>query len=132
MSAWTTCAWASRCRRCQAVKRSVLKLAGFLAAGAPKLAGLAAPQGGAFVDRETRFHKHRGTLFLLDEPTTGLHFDDIAKLMRALRKLQDAGHSLLVIEHNLDVIRAADWVVDLGPRAAKQAVKWSASARLKT
>jgi len=57
----------------------------------------------------------RGTLFLFDEPTTGLHFDDIAKLMRALRKLMDAGHSLLVIEHNLDVIRAADWIVDLGP-----------------
>jgi excinuclease ABC subunit A len=44
---------------------------------------------------------------MFDEPTTGLHFDDIAKLMRALRKLQDAGHSLLVIEHNLDVIRAS-------------------------
>jgi excinuclease ABC subunit A len=57
----------------------------------------------------------KGTLFLFDEPTTGLHFDDIAKLMRALRKLLDAGHSLLVIEHNLDVIRAADWIVDLGP-----------------
>ena len=61
----------------------------------------------------------RGTLFLFDEPTTGLHFDDIAKLMRALRKLQDAGHSLLVIEHNLDVIRAADWIVDLGPEGGE-------------
>ncbi|MGB4359041.1 MAG: excinuclease ABC subunit A, partial [Rhodoferax sp.] len=57
----------------------------------------------------------RGVLFMFDEPTTGLHFDDIAKLMRALRKLQDAGHSLLVIEHNLDVIRASDWLIDLGP-----------------
>ncbi len=61
----------------------------------------------------------RGTLFLFDEPTTGLHFDDIAKLMRALRKLMDAGHSLLVIEHNLDVIRAADWIVDLGPEGGE-------------
>jgi excinuclease ABC subunit A len=52
---------------------------------------------------------------MLDEPTTGLHFDDIAKLMRALRKLLDAGHSLLVIEHNLDVIKNADYIIDLGP-----------------
>ncbi len=56
-----------------------------------------------------------GTLFLFDEPTTGLHFDDIATLMQALRQLIDAGDSLLVIEHNLDVIRAADWLIDIGP-----------------
>ncbi len=57
----------------------------------------------------------RGTLFLFDEPTTGLHFDDVAKLMRAFRKLLAAGHSLVVIEHNLDVVSAADWLIDLGP-----------------
>ena len=54
-------------------------------------------------------------LYILDEPTTGLHFDDIAKLLAAFRKLIAAGHSLLVIEHNLDVIKTADWVIDLGP-----------------
>ena len=57
----------------------------------------------------------KGTLFLFDEPTTGLHFDDVAKLLRAFRKLLAAGHSLMVIEHNLDVMRAADWIIDLGP-----------------
>jgi excinuclease ABC subunit A len=61
----------------------------------------------------------KGSLFLFDEPTTGLHFDDVARLMRAFRKLLGAGHSLLIIEHNLDVIRAADWVIDLGPEAGE-------------
>ena len=51
----------------------------------------------------------------MDEPTTGLHFDDIAKLLTAFGKLLKAGHTLLVIEHNLDVIKTADWIIDLGP-----------------
>jgi excinuclease ABC subunit A len=54
-------------------------------------------------------------LYVLDEPTTGLHFDDIAKLVGAFRRLIAAGHSLVVIEHNLDVLKTADWVIDLGP-----------------
>ena len=61
----------------------------------------------------------KGCLFLFDEPTTGLHFDDIAKLMRAFRRLVAAGHSLVVIEHNLDVIRSADWLIDLGPEGGE-------------
>ncbi|MEG1834040.1 MAG: excinuclease ABC subunit UvrA [Burkholderiaceae bacterium] len=74
-----------------------LKLAGFLAQAA------------------TGKPPTRGTLFLFDEPTTGLHFDDVAKLMHALRKLIATGHSVVVIEHNLDVIDGADWLIDLGP-----------------
>jgi excinuclease ABC subunit A len=80
-----------------------LKLAGFLAGAAKN----------ATSSRQATATK--GTLFLFDEPTTGLHFDDITKLMRALRKLIDGGNSLIVIEHNLDVIRASDWLIDLGP-----------------
>jgi excinuclease ABC subunit A len=56
-----------------------------------------------------------GALYIFDEPTTGLHFDDIAKLLAAFRRLIDNGGSILIIEHNLDVIRSADWVIDLGP-----------------
>ncbi len=55
------------------------------------------------------------TLYLLDEPTTGLHFDDIRRLLDVLQRLVDNGNTVLVIEHNLDVIKCADWIVDLGP-----------------
>jgi excinuclease ABC subunit A len=54
-------------------------------------------------------------LYIFDEPTTGLHFDDVSKLLAAFRRLIEAGGSIVVIEHNLDVIKMADWVIDLGP-----------------
>ena len=75
-----------------------------------KLAGHLVQKGG---------RKQQKILFLFDEPTTGLHFSDIATLLIALRRLVAEGHSLLVIEHNLDVIRAADWVIDLGPEGGE-------------
>ena len=53
----------------------------------------------------------------MDEPTTGLHFHDVAKLLEVLFKLRDAGNTLVIIEHNLDVIKTADWVIDLGPES---------------
>ncbi|MCP4637732.1 MAG: excinuclease ABC subunit UvrA [Methyloversatilis sp.] len=88
-----------------------LKLAGFLAE--------AANVKGAKAGKKTDGGTQGGKLFLLDEPTTGLHFDDIARLLGAFAKLLDAGHTVLVIEHNLDVISAADWLIDLGPEAGE-------------
>jgi excinuclease ABC subunit A len=81
-----------------------VKLASFLGKGKP--------EGTA-----TRAKSSSKVLFIFDEPTTGLHFNDINKLLRSFHALIEQGHSIIVIEHNTDVIRAADWLIDLGPEA---------------
>jgi excinuclease ABC subunit A len=104
-----------------------LKLAGYLAE-----AGLGGP-GAAKSSRARRAAapaaaRARGKLLIFDEPTTGLHFEDIARLVHAFGLLLRAGHSLLVIEHNLDVIRAADWIIDLGPEGGEHGGELIAAA----
>ncbi|MBI3194778.1 MAG: excinuclease ABC subunit A, partial [Ignavibacteriae bacterium] len=60
------------------------------------------------------------TLYIFDEPTTGLHFDDIAKLLKCFSALLEKGNSILIIEHNMEVIKCADWIIDLGPEAGEK------------
>ena len=67
------------------------------------------------LSRELAKHGTSKTLYLLDEPTTGLHYDDVRKLLIVLQRLVGQGNSVLVIEHNLDIIKSADWLIDLGP-----------------
>ena len=67
--------------------------------------------------------RRRRLLYIFDEPTTGLHFDDVSKLLAAFRRLIEAGGSILVIEHNLEVIKTADWVIDLGPEGGARGGK---------
>ncbi len=69
------------------------------------------------------------TLYLLDEPTTGLHFDDLARLLDVLNRLVDLGNTVVVIEHNLDVIKTADWIIDMGPEAGESGGAWWWPAR---
>ena len=91
-SASATSGWASRRRRCPAARRS-----------------------GSSWPRELSRRPTGHTLYILDEPTTGLHFEDIRKLLEVLNRLVDQGNTVVVIEHNLDVIKTADWIIDLGP-----------------
>jgi excinuclease ABC subunit A len=67
------------------------------------------------IARELGIRQQGTVLYVLDEPTTGLHFSDVEKLLQVLDRLVDRGHPLVVIEHNLDVIQHADWIIDLGP-----------------
>ena len=71
------------------------------------------------LSRELAKHSAGRTLYILDEPTTGLHFHDVAQLLEVLQRLRDQGNTIVVIEHNLDVIKCADWLIDLGPEGGE-------------
>ena len=74
----------------------------------------------ARIGRKEKVEPSKQTFFIFDEPTTGLHFDDVRVLLKVFQRLVKAGHSVLVIEHNLDVIKSADWIIDLGPEGGEE------------
>lgn len=73
-----------------------------------------------YISQEKQPH----TMFIFDEPTTGLHFHDISTLLKSLNRLVDAGHTVVIIEHNMDVIKSADWVIDIGPEGERKVEIW--------
>jgi excinuclease ABC subunit A len=83
----------------------------------------------SFLGRGRASHK---ILFIFDEPTTGLHFNDIKKLLNSFNALIEQGHSIIVIEHNTDVLRSADWIIDLGPNAGDDGGELVLQANLPT